>query len=161
MSVRGVWQLRKLQLYYDAKFAGSSRGVRQFVKSDLIQWARSNPQIEIEAIHKATKEPHLTGHYLDQKEPITVGLMNAPAERCKFVFDLLRNRSLRLGKSRLDMWPKPQTATRSLQGKWNEHYRFDVVPEPLPRTQPPTAKAAEQPPANATVGENGRDGARK
>ena len=93
MSTRGVFQLRKLQLFY-AHHAGTSKGVRydrasqcarhargqwrsttdrsigfdacadrEFVGAGMLNWARANPQVSIEAIHRANRDAHVVGHY--------------------------------------------------------------------------------------------------
>lgn len=46
MARNGVWELRNVLLRYCAT-GGSSRGVREYVESGLVQFAERNPHIEI------------------------------------------------------------------------------------------------------------------
>jgi large subunit ribosomal protein L43 len=61
MARRGVWELKELLLRY-SRTGGSSRGVREFVEHDLVNFARENPQINIQTSFR-NSHPFVVGEY--------------------------------------------------------------------------------------------------
>ena len=65
MCTRGVFQLRKLSLYF-CDFGGSSQGVRSALTSEeLKKFMSINPHIEYNFIVKRNHHPFVTGAYLN------------------------------------------------------------------------------------------------
>ncbi len=65
MCTRGVFQLRKLSLYF-CDFGGSSSGVRNaLVSQQLKDFMVSNPHIDFNFIVKRNHHPFVTGAYLN------------------------------------------------------------------------------------------------
>lgn len=61
MARRGVFELRHVLLRYELA-GGSSAGVRSFVETDLVAWARAHPFVRVETqIHRG--HPHVIGQY--------------------------------------------------------------------------------------------------
>lgn len=57
-----VCQLHRLTIHY-SKGAGSSRGVRDYIRSQLVPFAEENPQIIIEAVPRGGLHPYLEASY--------------------------------------------------------------------------------------------------
>jgi len=65
MCTRGVFQLRKLSLYF-CDFGGSSEGVRNaLVSSKLKEFMNENPQIDFNFILKRNHHPFVTGAFIN------------------------------------------------------------------------------------------------
>lgn len=62
MSLKGVKQLKELVVRY-SDYDGSSRGVREWIRRELVQFARENPEIEIRTELKRAVHPFLRGVY--------------------------------------------------------------------------------------------------
>lgn len=61
MARRGVFELRHVLLRYELA-GGSSAGVRSFVETDLVDWARAHPFVRVETqIHRG--HPNVIGQY--------------------------------------------------------------------------------------------------
>lgn len=61
MARRGVWELQELLIKYSLD-GGSSRGVREFVETGLVSFAKRNPQISI-ATRLRAGHPTVEGKY--------------------------------------------------------------------------------------------------
>jgi large subunit ribosomal protein L43 len=61
MARRGVFELNELVLKYSVD-GGSSRGVREFVEHNLVEFARKNPHITIRTIFN-NGHPFIVGRY--------------------------------------------------------------------------------------------------
>jgi len=119
MCSRGVWQLRGLMISY-CRWGGSSRGVREFLERDFVQFAEANPQIQFCAVPRGSREPYARGYYVRDKSK-TLSLKNLSAqmvaERLQFLRDM---RPLGLRK-----WAKPFRTTPSIQGHWELGQQLD------------------------------------
>ena len=62
MSLRGVRQLKELVIRY-SDLDGSSRGVREWIKKDLVGLATENPQLIMRTEIKRAKHPYLRGSH--------------------------------------------------------------------------------------------------
>lgn len=61
MARRGVFELRHVLLRYELA-GGSSAGVRSFVETDLVDWARAHPFVRVETqVHRG--HPNVIGQY--------------------------------------------------------------------------------------------------
>eukprot|EP00276_Gloeochaete_wittrockiana_P013448 CAMPEP_0184334336 /NCGR_PEP_ID=MMETSP1089-20130417/3164_1 /TAXON_ID=38269 ORGANISM="Gloeochaete wittrockiana, Strain SAG46.84" /NCGR_SAMPLE_ID=MMETSP1089 /ASSEMBLY_ACC=CAM_ASM_000445 /LENGTH=117 /DNA_ID=CAMNT_0026658569 /DNA_START=65 /DNA_END=419 /DNA_ORIENTATION=- len=56
MSKRGVWQLKRLTIFYCSR-GGSSRGAREYIDTRLVDFAKSNPQLQIIAANEMADTP--------------------------------------------------------------------------------------------------------
>ena len=74
MSKRGVRQLRELIIRYSDS-DGSSRGVREWIRNDLIAIATNNPDINIRTEIKRAVHPFLRGNYYNGNSK-TIGVKN-------------------------------------------------------------------------------------
>src|SRR5690348_935021 len=64
MSLRGVRQLKELIIRY-SDYDGSSKGVREWMSTSLLDFAARNPQLNIKTLLKRNKHPYVEGHYLN------------------------------------------------------------------------------------------------
>ena len=87
MSLRGVRQLKNILIRY-SDYDGSSVGVREWIRNDLIAFASSNPEIQIRTHLKRNKHPFLRGTYLNGNSK-TIGVKNLDPDVIKsYVLDL-------------------------------------------------------------------------
>jgi hypothetical protein len=64
MATRGVFQCKKLTLYY-CEHGGSSQAARDYLNSkQLIQWAKDRPSVEIRVRVRNGKHPYIKAEYL-------------------------------------------------------------------------------------------------
>ena len=64
MSLRGVRQLKELIIRY-SDYDGSSKGIREWMRLNLITFASNNPEINIKAEKKRCCHPILYGNYMN------------------------------------------------------------------------------------------------
>jgi large subunit ribosomal protein L43 len=65
MCTRGVFQLRKLSVYF-CDFGGSSAGVREFLMSEQLKsFMEDNKHIDYNFIVKRNYHPFVTGGYIN------------------------------------------------------------------------------------------------
>ncbi len=65
MCSRGVFQLKKLSLFF-CDYGGSSSGVRELISSPKLKdFLISNPQIQLEVICKRNNHPHVKGYFVN------------------------------------------------------------------------------------------------
>lgn len=65
MCSRGVFQLKKLTLFF-CDFGGSSSGVREALGSEkLKEFMSANPQIDVQFVCKRNHHPHIKGAYIN------------------------------------------------------------------------------------------------
>ena len=62
MSIRGVWQLLRLNVNY-CDHSGSSKHIRAFVNSGLTEYAAQYPHAEVTSTVRRGKHPHMTGEF--------------------------------------------------------------------------------------------------
>ena len=62
MSLKGVRQLRELLVRY-SDLDGSSRGVREWIRTELVGLAQRNPELTIKTELKRAVHPFLRGMY--------------------------------------------------------------------------------------------------
>ena len=89
MSIRGVWQLLRLNVNY-CDHSGSSRHVRAFVRSGLTEYAAEYPHAEVTSTVRRGHHPHVTAHFRNGNEK-TVDLRNKTEEEIKFQLYYLFN----------------------------------------------------------------------
>ena len=122
MSIKGVRQLKELLVRY-SDLDGSSRGVREWIRANLVDLAKNNPDLSIKTELKRAVHPFLRGVY-NNGNTKTICVKNIPPEEVQaFALDL-RNQVGR--KSSSTGYKKPVFGQKpSIQGEWNE--RMDLV----------------------------------
>jgi hypothetical protein len=113
---KGIWCLQKLRVV--ANPGGASQGVRAFLKSGLIDYAKTHSHLKIDVIHSSdlVSHPKLIGFYNDGSQK-SISLRNKTPNEVKSFCDTLRQRKGRdLAKNR---WAAAQTAKPSFQGVWS------------------------------------------
>ena len=122
MSLRGVRQLKELVVRY-SDLDGSSRGVREWIRTNLVTLAKANPELSIKTELKRAVHPFLRGLYKNGNSK-TICVKNIGADEVhSFALDL-RNQVGR--KTSSTGYKMPVFGTRpSVQGEWHE--RMDVL----------------------------------
>ncbi|CRK28160.1 54S ribosomal protein L51 like [Verticillium longisporum] len=59
-----ILQCKKLEFHF-CDWAGSSKGMNGFIKSQLPKFAAAHPQIEISVSPRPAKHPTIVGHYIN------------------------------------------------------------------------------------------------
>lgn len=62
-----VLQCKKIDFHY-CDWAGSSRGMNGFIKSQLPRFAAANPQVEFSVSPRPSKHPIIVGHYVNGRQ---------------------------------------------------------------------------------------------
>lgn len=115
MCSRGVFQLKKLSVYF-CDFGGSSSGVRDFISSPSItQFLKANPQIEVQAICKRNHHPFVRGTYINGYNK-DVPLRSNSEEEALSALESLRNQFGR--KAMKASGYRIFGTKKSIQGKW-------------------------------------------
>uniref|UniRef100_A0A0D6RAN4 Large ribosomal subunit protein mL43 n=2 Tax=Araucariaceae TaxID=25664 RepID=A0A0D6RAN4_ARACU len=119
MALHGVWQLKKLVVRW-CDWGGSSRGIRDFIQSQLPTFKQQNPQLEVFTVMKRGKHPHLRGYYRN-KEVRFADCRNLDSEDILLQAIRLRNS---LGTEVRKLKNRHETKNRSVQGTWNTDVRI-------------------------------------
>eukprot|EP01027_Heterolobosea_sp_BB2_P003104 GEZU01004701.1.p2 GENE.GEZU01004701.1~~GEZU01004701.1.p2 ORF type:complete len:151 (+),score=20.81 GEZU01004701.1:48-455(+) len=114
MSRNGVFQLRKIIINY-CDIGGSSRGVREYINTELFKFAEKNPQIQFEVKLRRGHHPYVAGEYVHGKVH-THPLQNVSAETVAEKLLMLRNQ---WGTKAKKMLYGKKTRNPSIQGEWN------------------------------------------
>jgi large subunit ribosomal protein L43 len=122
MSKNGVLQLQRILVRY-CDLGGSSRGVRGFVQSELVDFARSVPHAQVVTEIRRNRHPILRADYLEGT-PRTVGVKNhSPAEIlnvAKGLRDTTGRRVVRLSEPVISKNP-------SIQGIWDPQVEYHTM----------------------------------
>lgn len=122
MSLKGIRQLKELLIRY-SDLDGSSRGVREWIRKDLVVLATKNPDLSIKTELKRAVHPFLRGTYQNGNTK-TICIKNIPPEEVHSYAMDLRNQVGR--KTSSNGYKKPVFGTRpSIQGEWHE--RMDLI----------------------------------
>lgn len=89
MSLRGVRQLQKVIIQY-SDIDGSSKGVREWMRKNLVQFAESSPQAEIVTIRARNAHPIIRAHYVNGNKK-QIGLKNLESNTVDEHAKFLRN----------------------------------------------------------------------
>ena len=89
MSLHGVRQLKELVVRY-SDLDGSSKGVRDWMRTNLVAMATDNPQLEIKTELKRAVHPYLRGMYVNGNTK-TICIKNLPVEEIETYAKFLRN----------------------------------------------------------------------
>ena len=89
MSLKGVRQLKELLVRY-SDIDGSSRGIRQWIRTDLIAFAEKNPTVLVRTEKRRAAHPFVRGHYLNGNTK-TICIKNIEPEEIRGYVGDLRN----------------------------------------------------------------------
>ncbi|KAI8973455.1 thioredoxin-like protein [Mycotypha africana] len=110
-----VLQCRKMVFNY-CEHWGSNKGMIEFIKKDLAQFAKENPQIEIAVQPRPNHHPVIRGYYLNGRDKVICTRNLKPAEIREKAY-LLRDSS---GKKMTNLTKKPViSTTESVRGIWS------------------------------------------
>ena len=129
MATRGVTQLLKLKLFY-SDTGGSSRSVRKFISTQLVDWCHAHPETQVEVIRKNRRHPYIEGEYLTtglkhtNQHQICVKNVDTSQEIAN-VCDMLANRS---GRKITKIVAPVLTDTPSIQGVWTPYLNLQHEP---------------------------------
>ncbi len=91
MSVRGVKQMKELVIRY-SDYDGSSRGIRDWMNKNLLNFAKGNPDLQIRTEIKRAKHPVVRGEYMNGNSK-TVCVKNLAPENIEQQIFHLRNQA--------------------------------------------------------------------
>ena len=125
MCTRGVFQLRKLSLFF-CDFGGSSAGVREALASqELNDFMQGNKHIDFNFIIKRNHHPFITGSYINGYLK-DMPLRSLKEEEVMTTFNRLRNQ---LGRqSYTASGTRVYHPVKSVQGKWMPNM-FNTYPK--------------------------------
>jgi hypothetical protein len=89
MSLRGVKQLKELVIRY-SDYDGSSRGIREWMGNNLLNFAKQNANLQIKTELKRAKHPLLIGQY-ENGNSKTICIKNLDVSTIESQVSLLRN----------------------------------------------------------------------
>ncbi|KAF2723607.1 hypothetical protein K431DRAFT_282703 [Polychaeton citri CBS 116435] len=109
-----ILQCKRLDFHY-CDWAGSSRGMNAFLKSELAAFARQNPQVEITVSPRPGRHPVVRGHYINGREK-AICVRNMAIQEILQKALLLRNAS----GEKLKRVTKPvKSLNESVRGIWS------------------------------------------
>ncbi|EQB51012.1 54S ribosomal protein L51 [Colletotrichum gloeosporioides] len=112
-----ILQCKKLDFHY-CDWAGSSKGMNGFIKSQLPKFAKAHPQIEFTVSPRPAKHPMIVGHYINGREKAVCVRNMEPLEILKKA-ELLRDAS----GEKLKRTSKPVTSINtSVRGVWSPYH---------------------------------------
>lgn len=115
MATRGVFQLKRLSVYY-CEHGGSSRSIREFIANGrLSEWAAAHPHVDIHVNRRNGKHPYVHGDYKTAAAVHQVSVKNSSLNDIEDVLDMLHNRS---GRKITKITKPVLTDTPSIQGVW-------------------------------------------
>ncbi|KAL1936145.1 hypothetical protein VTP01DRAFT_279 [Rhizomucor pusillus] len=110
-----VLQCKKLVFNYCERW-GSNKGMIEYIKKDLIDFAKKNPQIEILVQPRPHHHPVIRGYYLNGRDKVICTRNMTPKEISDKV-NLLRDSS---GAKMKNLAKKPViSTTESVRGIWS------------------------------------------
>eukprot|EP01032_Pedospumella_encystans_P023044 gene23044-26098_t len=122
MSLRGVRQLKELVIRY-SDYDGSSKGIREWMRTNLVNFAQTNPELAVTTELKRCVHPYVRGNYINGNTK-TICIKNLEPEKITSYVNDLRNQIGR--KSGSKGYKKPVlTRCTSIQGEWHE--RMDLI----------------------------------
>ncbi|KAM7440505.1 39S ribosomal protein L43 [Porites harrisoni] len=110
---RFVRPLQRLVLNYCQR-GGSSRGIREYIDKNVVEFAKNNPEVTIYVRERNGKHPRIVANFINGNSKI-VEVKNKTPEEIKEWVERLRNESgVKLQKIR-QFW---HTENPSIQGTW-------------------------------------------
>ncbi|KAJ3941751.1 mitochondrial 54S ribosomal mL43 domain-containing protein [Colletotrichum fioriniae] len=112
-----ILQCKKLDFHY-CDWAGSSKGMNGFIKSQLPKFAAANPQVEFTVSPRPSKHPIIVGHYINGREKAICVRNMEPIEILKKA-ELLRDAN----GEKLKRVNKPVNSINpSVRGVWSPYH---------------------------------------
>ncbi|OQV23836.1 putative 39S ribosomal protein L43, mitochondrial [Hypsibius exemplaris] len=111
---RFVCQLQRITLKFCKEY-GSSRGVREFIEKDLLDFARQNPGVVVYVEPKRHQRPKLEAEYLNGRTEVMNASEYSREQVIKFVEQLRCRSGVEIVRIRKDM----RTNNISIQGPWH------------------------------------------
>ncbi|PVI01443.1 hypothetical protein DM02DRAFT_591097 [Periconia macrospinosa] len=109
-----ILQCKKLEFHY-CDWAGSSRGMNAFIKTNLSAFAKRNPSIEISVSPRPRKHPVIRAHYINGNQR-SICVRNMSNDIVKEKAELLRDAS----GEKNQKYSKPVTSiNESVRGIWS------------------------------------------
>ena len=115
MSIRGVWQLLRLNINY-CDHSGSSRHIRAFINKGLTEYAAEYPHAEVTSTVRRGKHPHVTAEFRNGNTK-TVDLRNKTEEEIRFQLHYLFSEKGKAGGGPIKSGRR-FTKNPSIQGGW-------------------------------------------
>ncbi|KAJ2960458.1 hypothetical protein NQZ79_g4191 [Umbelopsis isabellina] len=110
-----ILQCRKMVFNYCENW-GSNKGMIQYLKKDLVEFAKANPQIEIVVEPRPAHHPIIRGEYLNGRDKV-ICVRNMENSEIKRKVQLLRDSS---GSKLKNLTKKPViSTTESVRGIWS------------------------------------------
>ncbi|TLS28721.1 hypothetical protein PpBr36_00585 [Pyricularia pennisetigena] len=112
-----ILQCKRLEFHY-CDWAGSSKGMNQFIRQHLPTFAAKNPQIEITVSPRPQKHPVVVGHFINgNNRPVCV--RNLDANQILKKVELLREMNGEVNKK----FSKPvRSINESVRGVWSPYH---------------------------------------
>uniref|UniRef100_A0A1B6DVW7 Large ribosomal subunit protein mL43 n=1 Tax=Clastoptera arizonana TaxID=38151 RepID=A0A1B6DVW7_9HEMI len=114
---RYVNQLKRITLKF-CKTHGGSKGIREFIESDLVDFAKVNPGIVVYVKPRRFRAPCLTAEYLNGESQY-IGCNNMSCEEVSKWLNWLRTRSGIPEMRYMKMW---HTEHPTIQGVWHPFF---------------------------------------
>ncbi|KAL9968269.1 hypothetical protein ACROYT_G026622 [Oculina patagonica] len=111
---RYVRPLMRVTFNY-CKTGGSSRGVREFIDKNIVDFAKNNPGIAIYVRERNGKHPRIIANFINGNTK-EVNIRNAKPEKVKELVTSLKNASGEEVQKLRKFW---HTENPSIQGTWN------------------------------------------
>mgnify|MGYP000166823309 CR=1 FL=1 len=89
MSLKGVRQLKELVIRY-SDYDGSSKGVREWMRTQLVPFANNNPDLAVKTVIKRCVHPFVRGNYLNGNSK-TICIKNLHPDEINSYVGNLRN----------------------------------------------------------------------
>lgn len=87
MSLKGVRQLKELVIRY-SDYDGSSRGIRDWMRVELVKFAENNPDLSVKTELKRCAHPFVRGNYANGNTK-TICVKNQQTEDISsYIYDL-------------------------------------------------------------------------
>ena len=89
MSLKGVRQLKELVIRY-SDYDGSSKGIREWMRGNLVQFAQTNPDLLVKTVLLRNNHPYVRGNYINGNDK-TICIKNLQPEEITSYINDLRN----------------------------------------------------------------------
>jgi large subunit ribosomal protein L43 len=125
---RYVCQLKRLTLQFCSQ-GGSSRGLREYIDSDVTTFAKLNPAVAVYVRERRRRHPRLVGEFLNGNSRV-VSVKNFTAEQVATHVVSLRNMS---GAKPVKLNKRWHTDRPSIQGNWTPFMHKQSLQKPSPQ----------------------------
>lgn len=131
MSSGGKRQLQQIVLRY-CDWGGSSKGMREFLRAQVVDFCRANPDVAVETEVKRNRHPFIRGVYLNGREKT----IDCPNRDVAWIAEKVRFLNEQVGDRASSRYSQPVYSSRpTIQGLWDQdvpYQRFDFEVEHKP-----------------------------